>query len=83
MQLGEILGRFDQDQRMVALVKRFATALAAYDSENWGEATRLLRELQNEYPDDGPTAYFLGRAERFLQNPPPTGTDRPIRMSVK
>src|SRR5258708_17250201 len=48
VQLGEILGRFDQDQRMVALVKRFATALAAYDSESWGDATRFLRELQKK-----------------------------------
>ena len=81
--VAEILGRVGEDRRMAALAEKFAVGLAAYDSENWGEAARFFRDLQKEYPDDGPTSYFLNRAERFLQNPPPPGTDRPIRMNVK
>ena len=80
--VAEIFGRFGEDQRM-AFLDSFALGLAAYDSENWGEAASFFRDSQREYPDDGPTAYFLYRAERFLQNPPPPGTDRPIRMNVK
>jgi hypothetical protein len=39
--------------------------------------------LQKQYPHDGPTSFFLNRAEKFSQNPPPPGTARPIRMDVK
>src|SRR4029077_10268472 len=83
VRLGEILGRIGEDRRMAALAESFAIGLAAYDSENWGDAARRFRDLQKEYPDDGPTSYFLNRAEKFLENPPPPGMDRPIRMNVK
>ena len=81
--VAEILGRLGEDPKMAALAETFEMGMAAYDSENWREAARVFRGLQEEYPDDGPTSYFLRRAERFLQNPPPSGTDRPIRMNVK
>jgi adenylate cyclase len=81
--VSEILGTAGDDSRGVALAQAFAEALAAYDREDWPVAVERLRELARNYPADGPTAFFLSRAERYLSDPPPRGSHRPIQMRVK
>jgi adenylate cyclase len=83
VQVTEILGKIGEEARAAALAQSFAESLAAYDSGNWPDAARLLRELALKYPEDGPTSYFLRHAERYLRDPPPPGSDRPIYMRVK
>ena len=81
--VAEILGRTGEDRQMAALAESFGVGLAAYDAANWSDAARCFGDLQQDYPGDGPTAYFLRRAQGFLREPPPPGSDRPIRMNVK
>jgi len=80
----EILGAAGDDGQLIAaLAEAFALALAAFDAECWRDAANCFRALQQDYPDDGPTSFFLDLADDYLQNPPPPGTARPIRMKVK
>jgi adenylate cyclase len=79
----EILGLALEDGRLIALTESFALGLAAFDAERWSDAANCFRALQQDYPDDGPTSYFLVLADDYSQTPPPPGTARPIRMNVK
>jgi adenylate cyclase len=75
----EILGNREQ----MALANSFAACLAVFDREEWSDAARQLRTLHQEYPDDGPTSFFLDLAEKYSIAPPLPGTARPIRLDVK
>ena len=69
---------------MVAILgESFAVGMAAFDAEQWSEAVECFEKLHREYPDDGPVSYFLGLAELYSGNPPPSGSSRPIRVNVK
>jgi adenylate cyclase len=81
--LVEIWGRRGEDQRLTALAGAFAVCLAAFDGEGWSDAAKWFGALHEDYPDDGPTSFFLDLALRYSQDPPPPGTARPIRVNVK
>jgi adenylate cyclase len=83
VRVSEILGRQGGGPGAAALANEFAEALAAYDAEDWPAAVQRLRELARKYPEDGPTTFFLQRAERYLHDSPPRGGHRPIQMRVK
>jgi adenylate cyclase len=79
----EILGPTGKDRRLTALAESFAVALAVFDAERWSDASKRFRVMQEDYPTDGPTSYFLNLAEGYLRSSPPPGTARPIRLNVK
>jgi len=79
----EILARRGENPQLSGLVESFAAGLAAFDAECWSDAANCFRALQVEYPDDGPTSYFLDLADTYSRTPPPPGTTRPIRVNVK
>ncbi len=81
--LTEILCRGGENSRLAALADSFAAGLAAFDAECWSDAANCFRALQADYPDDGPTSYFLDLADTYSRTPPPPGTARPIRLNVK
>jgi adenylate cyclase len=81
--LVEILAYRGEDRRPTALAGAFAVCLAAFDGEGWSDAAAWFRKLHEEYPDDGPTSFFLDLAIKYSENPPPQGTARPIRVDVK
>jgi adenylate cyclase len=79
----EILGYGGEDQRLTALAGAFSECLAAFDGEDWSDAAKRFSALHEQYPDDGPTSFFLKRAVEYSQDPPPPGTTRPIRVNIK
>lgn len=81
--LVEILSYRGEDRRLTALAGAFAVCLAAFDGEGWSDAAAWFRALHEDYPDDGPTAFFLDLAVKYSEHPPPPGTARPIRVDVK
>ena len=83
VQLAEILGRAGGSPQAIALANTFAQGLAAYQAEHWTEAAELFHALQKTYPDDGPILFFLRRAEKFSQCPPPPGAEWAIQMESK
>jgi adenylate cyclase len=79
----EILAYRGEDHRLTALAGAFAVCLAAFDGEGWSDAAKWFRTLHEQYPDDGPTQFFLDLAVKYSEDPPPAGTARPIRVDVK
>jgi adenylate cyclase len=81
--LVEILGYRGEDMRLTALAGAFGACLAAFDGEGWSDASGWFARLHEQYPEDGPTAFFLDLAVRYSQDPPPPGAARPIRVNIK
>jgi adenylate cyclase len=81
--LVEIWAHRGDNPRLTALAGTFAVCLAAFDGEGWSDAAKWFGALHEDYPDDGPTSFFLDLAVKYSQDPPPPGTARPIRVNVK
>jgi adenylate cyclase len=81
--LVEVLAWRGYDQRLSALAGAFGVCLAAFEGEGWSDAAKWFRALHAQYPQDGPTSFFLDLADKYSNNPPPSGTSRPIRVNVK
>jgi adenylate cyclase len=81
--LVEVLAWRGHDQRLSALAGAFGVCLAAFEGEGWSDAVKWFRALHAQYPQDGPTSFFLDLADKYSNNPPPSGTARPIRVNVK
>jgi adenylate cyclase len=79
----EILGYGGEDQKLTALAGAFCLCIAVFDDERWIDAAIRFSALHDQYPDDGPTSFFRDLAERYSLDPPPPGTARPIRVSIK
>ena len=48
---------------------RFAEALEMFQSTRWARAAVLFRAIARDYPDDGPAAFFLDRADWVATQP--------------
>jgi adenylate cyclase len=81
--LVEVLAWRGHNQRLSALAGAFGVCLAAFEGEGWSDAAKWLRALHEEYPEDGPTSFFLDLADKYSQDPPAPGVARPIRVNVK
>ena len=51
-------------QRMLAA--RFAEALAIFHTADWVKAALAFEALQKEFPDDGPTRFYIARCKAYL-----------------
>ena len=45
------------------LARRFAEALMVYEARQWDAATEAFRALVNDYPDDGPSRFYLKHSQ--------------------
>jgi hypothetical protein len=48
----------------------FASALDAFRRAEWGDAEERFRALVARLPEDGPSRFYLGLAERYRREPP-------------
>ncbi|HEY9193648.1 MAG TPA: adenylate/guanylate cyclase domain-containing protein, partial [Methyloversatilis sp.] len=56
----EIMGLSgDASETQRRLLERFADALAVFQSADWASAATLFEALLGDYPDDGPTRFYL------------------------
>ncbi len=82
IRVSEVLGR-SGDARAAALAGNFARAFESFQSRRWGEAVTLLEALLHDYPNDGPSHYFLARALSICANPEEGPTALVSRMDKK
>lgn len=69
-------------QRLLA--ERFAEALAIFHKADWVGATVAFEELQKEFPDDGPTRFYIARCKAYLGGTiQPPDSPRVIKMDAK
>jgi adenylate cyclase len=69
-------------ESQLALCEAFAAVVQAWERAQWGEVAELCRRLLQNWPQDGPTRFFLDRASLYATSPPAHG-DAVIRMASK
>lgn len=80
----EILARdSNASEKQVALTERFAEALAVYRASRWEKAAGSFEQILIEYPDDGPTNFYLARCRQYLNGAKPPDDPQVIRMDAK
>jgi len=67
----------------LALCERFDAAMQHYRAGDWQAAIEALEAILADYPEDGPTGFFLARARRFLREPPLDQPPGLVRMDAK
>ena len=76
------LGR-DATPEQFRLCARFAEALSAFEAHRWQRARELFGSILADWPDDGPTRFYLLRCAQILAE----GEDAPdlevIKMDIK
>ena len=68
-------------QRLLAA--RFADALAVFHTAEWARAVEAFKAVQKEFPDDGPTRFYIARCQLYLAGTQPPDNPRVIRMDAK
>lgn len=70
----ELLGRNYENMDNLAVIKRlcsnFEQAYQLFLLQAWNEALVLFQRLIEQHPDDGPTAFYLKRCQKYVANPP-------------
>ena len=80
----EVVARNAQaDASQIELGAAFAVALANFHAGHWAQAALEFGALLARHPDDGPSAFYLARSERFASDPPTVGASRVVRMDAK
>ena len=80
----ELLGRDDgASAEQHHLCAAFAEALDAYRARRWSEAAARWSAILHEFPDDGPSRFYIEQAKRHAAAPPPAQWDAVVRMSSK
>lgn len=81
---------FELVEEQSRITKRQGEALALFDKGldlfetwKWQEAKELFQEVQKLIPDDGPSQFFIDRAEKFEKNPPPGDWDGVFNLTLK
>jgi len=65
------------------LAARYESALERYTGRYWSDAQAILRTLQKDFPDDGPTGTLLNRVVEFAADPPGDDWDGVYRYKSK
>ena len=61
----------------------FSKAMQAYFEADWNLAVRLFGDLRAEFPEDGPTKFFLSRAQQFAGGEAKAEDPGVVRMYAK
>jgi adenylate cyclase len=71
-------------ERQRLLAARFAEALAIFHTADWVKAAVAFEALQKEFPDDGPTRFYIARCKAYLGGTiQPPDDPRVIKMDAK
>jgi adenylate cyclase len=71
------------DSRRRDALDRWHTALAAVRAQQWDQAESLIRQLQQDFPDDGLFVLYLERIAYYCQHPPGSGWDGVTTFDTK
>jgi class 3 adenylate cyclase/CHASE2 domain-containing sensor protein len=73
----------EASERQHRLCAAFAAALGAYEARRWDEAVAKWTVILNDFPDDGPSRFYLPRARSHAAEPPAADWDAVVRMTAK
>lgn len=80
----EIFGREGSiDAACRDLKARFEDALDAFRAARWSEAVERFDRIREHHGKDGPSEFYRSLAERYAEQPPPTGWDGVVTLTTK
>ncbi len=63
----EILSEKDDiNPEKISLVKRFNTGYSFFKEKKWTEAKDIFHSILNDFPEDGPSRFYLKKTEEFV-----------------
>lgn len=65
------------------LCTSFERALRAYEAGDWADASHQLKEIQEIFPEDGPTGFLLARCQTSQRTPSYQSREAVISMQSK
>ncbi len=86
IRLYELIGEreeIDKDEAIVQKLRMFNTALNLFEEKKYAEAEKEFRKVSEQFPDDGPTQYYLDRCQAFRKKPPASEWDGVFNLSAK
>jgi len=84
VRLCELVDLADQaSEQQKKLVKVFHEALDYFEKRDWKQADKGFQETLSIVPGDSPSAIYLERCERFLENPPEDKWDGVYNLTSK
>lgn len=72
-----------QTEAQLQLAEGFAAALETYQSGDWQGAADRFTALLAQYPDDGPSGFYLARCRTYLEGAPAPDDPGVVRMESK
>lgn len=81
--LNELLGTGSSAPEVQELLEGFASAKAAFLARDWAGAERELEALLEQFPDDGPCRFYLGRCHELMSDDPGPDWDGTISIAQK
>lgn len=78
-----IAEREKADANQVRLCARFAEALDAFQRQQWTQAGDLFETILRDYPEDGPSRFYLARCRDHQVQPPQSEDPTAIYMNAK
>lgn len=69
--------------RQLRLCDDFAAALQEFEQQMWTKAATHFESLLGDFPDDGPSRFYLDLCHRYVTQPPEGDDPSVIRMDAK
>ena len=67
----ELFARFENaNDRQKYLARMFADGLNAYLDRSWKKALQVFERILNQFPDDGPSLFYVSMCHTLLEVPP-------------
>lgn len=80
----EILAQNSQASvQQLLLTERFEEALTSYHAGHWETAEQRFQKILADYPNDGPTGFYLSRCRQILDGAPQPEDPKTICMDTK
>jgi hypothetical protein len=64
-------------------LERFAAALSLFRAARWAEAAVAFRSLQRDWPEDGPTGFYVMLSEEYQATGPTSFIEGAVRIGEK
>ncbi|MHC1730215.1 MAG: adenylate/guanylate cyclase domain-containing protein [Syntrophobacteraceae bacterium] len=69
----ELMGRKaegESEGETAWLCSEFTRGVEAYQAKEWTEACRIFKSIQERFPSDAPSKFYLSRCSHYIENPP-------------
>ncbi|MDH3690644.1 MAG: adenylate/guanylate cyclase domain-containing protein [Gammaproteobacteria bacterium] len=71
------------NKSQVRLRERFTQALGLFEKQQWSEAANHFEAVLKDYPEDGPSRFYLNLCREYQTQPPISEDPSVIRMDAK